>query len=356
MAAVLVHPFRDRAVTWHQWKSLALVSGMTYQLMRHRLLLLACAVCGASALTTERALAPFTQVHVGSCFPLSVRVAASSGGYSVSVTAPESVQSLLVSTVRDGELFLSVATPGFTTSAALALTVYLPEGQLRSLTHDGGGGVWVSLTPAADFTLVASGQGWADVAAAPLPGGDVTVSLTGQAPVTFCAPQPTRVRSLSLSLSGTADLRTHNLDASQGLTAQLPGMGQLTASGAPSAYASLSLRGSGSISAATDSADVALSGMGDIFVTGADAITGSLSGMGHVYYSPSGTSCTVSGFGMGGCSYGPPPQPRLSCDSHDVDADNRGGWDVQVSPSGSSCQAHKPAMQTLQSIVTSVLA
>jgi hypothetical protein len=162
--------------------------------------------------------------------------------------------------------------------------------------------------------------------------------------VALCAPSPVSVSTITASLPGTASLRIDNYVASSSASASLNGMGELVISGPPSRAARLSLSGSGSVQAAATQADVNLKGMGDIYVSGADAISGSLSGMGHVYYSPQGASCTVSGWGMGGCAYGPAPSPRLSCEDHsesDVDAANAGGWVVEVYGNG-QCQAHKP--------------
>jgi hypothetical protein len=162
--------------------------------------------------------------------------------------------------------------------------------------------------------------------------------------VSLCAPSPVSVSTLTAALPGSASLRIDNYVATSSASASLNGMGELVISGPPSRAAHLSLGGSGSLQASATQADVNLKGMGDIYVSGADAISGSLSGMGHVYYSPQGASCTVSGWGMGGCAYGQAPSPRLSCSDHsesDVDSANARGWVVEVYGNG-QCQAHVP--------------
>ena len=162
------------------------------------------------------------------------------------------------------------------------------------------------------------------------------------ADVLLCAPEATAVSSLDARLSGTASLRVDNL-AADDLAAALSGMGDLTLTGAPAAHARLQLSGSGKVVAAARHADVTLTGMGDVFVTGAEDISGSIGGMGNVRYSPATAACSVSGFGMGSCSAGEAPPPRLRCSDHDgkeLDAGNAQGFVVDVS--GSQCQVHTP--------------
>ena len=160
----------------------------------------------------------------------------------------------------------------------------------------------------------------------------------------LCSPSPVQLSALDARLSGTASLQIDGF-AADDLAASLSGMGDLTVSGSgdPATQARLTLSGSGKLSAAARKADVALSGMGDIFVSGADAVSGSIAGMGSVRYSPSTATCSVSGFGMGSCSPGDAPPPRLRCGDHDgkeVDAANARGFVVDVQ--GSQCQVHTP--------------
>lgn len=169
-----------------------------------------------------------------------------------------------------------------------------------------------------------------------------TAAQSGTADVLLCAPAPTSVASLDARLSGTASLLVDNYVADS-LSAALSGLGDLTLQGAPATSARLELSGSGKLSAAARRADVTLRGMGDVFVSGADALTGQISGMGNVHYSPPSATCSLSGFGMGSCSPGEAPTPRLSCGDHDgkeLDAANARGFDVQVS--GSQCQVRTP--------------
>lgn len=159
----------------------------------------------------------------------------------------------------------------------------------------------------------------------------------------LCSPSPVQLSALDARLSGSASLHVDGF-AADSLEAALSGMGDLTVSGDPAAQAArLTLSGSGKLSAAARKADVALSGMGDIFVSGADVVSGSIAGMGSVRYSPSTATCSVSGFGMGSCSAGDAPPPRLRCGDHDgkeVDAANARGFVVDVQ--GSQCQVRTP--------------
>ena len=167
---------------------------------------------------------------------------------------------------------------------------------------------------------------------------------SGTADVLLCAPEPTAVSALDARLFGTAHLHVSHLQADT-LSASLTGLGDLTLSGAPAASAQLRLSGTGKLSAAARRADVDLGGMGDVYVSGADAVAASISGMGNVHYAPASATCRTSGFGMGSCSPGEAPPPRLRCSDHggkELDQGNARGFVVDVS--GSQCQVHIPEL------------
>ncbi|OGO59408.1 MAG: hypothetical protein A2V85_08790 [Chloroflexi bacterium RBG_16_72_14] len=110
-------------------------------------------VQGAGAVTTEdRTPDAFEHLSVGA----GIRVEVTEGAVvSVTLAAQPNLLPLISTRVTDGQLVVNVASPGFSTSEPVTLTVVAPD--LRSMTLSGGATGTLATTTTGTLTLDVSG-------------------------------------------------------------------------------------------------------------------------------------------------------------------------------------------------------
>ena len=205
--------------------------------------------------TQQRPVGPFTQVENDTMLPVFIV----DGAPSVAVTVDSSLQSRVLTTVKNG--VLTITTSGFIREIAPGSQVQLSVTDLAGITLKGSGPLSAQVTPAANLALNIQGDG--------------VLSFSGTA------------QAVNAQVSGSGGV--HLDGAAQSLNTQLQGSGYVDARRLPvSGAATLVNQGSGPLTAtANGTVSIDLKGSGLITWFGsAKVISQSRTGSGLIIHLP----------------------------------------------------------------------